>query len=163
VNVLRGARILILGLAYKPEVDILTESPALDLIRLFQAEGAEVDYSDPFVPSAPRSMVHGALSARASGTESRAHDSISSNGNDGRAKGAPSGACQGVAPAGTDEGALASIALDRDSIAAVDAVVVATDHAGFDWDLVADHARLVIDTRNALASRMAGRSNYFKS
>jgi UDP-N-acetyl-D-mannosaminuronate dehydrogenase len=60
-----------------------------------------------------------------------------------------------------DEGdGLRSIVLTPESIAAFDAVVVVTDHAEFDWDLVARHARLVIDTRNALANRMRGRSAY---
>ena len=44
-----------------------------------------------------------------------------------------------------------------------DVVVVATDHRRFDWDLIAAHARLVIDTRNALASRMQGLGNYRKA
>ena len=56
-----------------------------------------------------------------------------------------------------------SIDLDPETLAAFDAVVVATDHPEFDWEMVADHARLVIDTRNALADRMQGRDNYFKA
>lgn len=45
----------------------------------------------------------------------------------------------------------------------IDAVVVATDHKVFDWDMLAAHSRLVIDTRNALASRMSGRDHYTKA
>jgi UDP-N-acetyl-D-mannosaminuronate dehydrogenase len=40
---------------------------------------------------------------------------------------------------------------------------VATDHEAFDWDLIAKHARLVVDTRNALASRLGDRPHYFKA
>jgi UDP-N-acetyl-D-glucosamine dehydrogenase len=47
----RGSRILIMGVAYKRDIDDVRESPALDIIRLLQARGAEVDYSDPWVPT----------------------------------------------------------------------------------------------------------------
>lgn len=46
----RGSRILILGLAYKPNVDDVRESPSLKLIELLQTLGAEVDYHDPHCP-----------------------------------------------------------------------------------------------------------------
>lgn len=45
-----GARILILGVAYKRDVSDTRESPALDIIRLLELDGASVDYSDPHVP-----------------------------------------------------------------------------------------------------------------
>lgn len=48
---LRGSRILVLGAAYKPDIDDLRESPALDVIHLLQAKGALVDYHDPYIPS----------------------------------------------------------------------------------------------------------------
>lgn len=51
---IHGARILILGLAYKKDVDDVRESPSIKLIDLLQARGAEVDYNDPHVPRAPR-------------------------------------------------------------------------------------------------------------
>ncbi len=47
---LRGARVLLLGVAYKADVEDMRESPALDLIRLLRAKGAEVHYNDPHVP-----------------------------------------------------------------------------------------------------------------
>lgn len=46
-----GSRILILGVAYKPDIDDLRESPALDVIHLLQEKGAEVVYHDPYIPS----------------------------------------------------------------------------------------------------------------
>jgi UDP-N-acetyl-D-glucosamine dehydrogenase len=46
----KGSRILVLGVAYKPDIDDLRESPALDVIRLLQAKGAEVSYHDPYIP-----------------------------------------------------------------------------------------------------------------
>jgi len=47
---LNGSRVLVLGVAYKPNVDDLRESPALDVIHLLQAKGAEVVYHDPYIP-----------------------------------------------------------------------------------------------------------------
>jgi UDP-N-acetyl-D-glucosamine dehydrogenase len=47
---LNGARILILGVAYKKDIDDLRESPALTIIELLQKEGAQVSYHDPYFP-----------------------------------------------------------------------------------------------------------------
>ena len=46
----RGSRVLVLGIAYKKDIDDLRESPALEVIRLLQEKGAEVVYHDPFCP-----------------------------------------------------------------------------------------------------------------
>jgi UDP-N-acetyl-D-glucosamine dehydrogenase len=46
----RGSRVLLLGVAYKRDIDDLRESPALEVIRLLQEKGAEVFYHDPFCP-----------------------------------------------------------------------------------------------------------------
>jgi UDP-N-acetyl-D-glucosamine dehydrogenase len=110
------ARVLVLGLAYKPDIDDVRESPALEIIELLQDRGATVDYSDPHVP--------------------RTH-----------------------AMRRYDLG-LASVPLTAEALASYDAVVVVTAHAAFDWPLIARHARLAIDTRNALGSyaeKMGGR------
>jgi UDP-N-acetyl-D-glucosamine dehydrogenase len=48
---LRGSRILVLGMAYKRDIDDLRESPALTVIELLQNRGARVEYNDPFFPS----------------------------------------------------------------------------------------------------------------
>jgi len=45
-----GSRVLILGVAYKPDIDDLRESPALDVMHLLQSKGAEVAYHDPYIP-----------------------------------------------------------------------------------------------------------------
>jgi len=45
-----GSKILVLGVAYKPDVDDVRESPALDIIHLLEADGAQVSYHDPYVP-----------------------------------------------------------------------------------------------------------------
>ena len=48
---LKGAQCLILGVAYKPDIDDIRESPALDVIGLLQKKGATVEYHDPYIPS----------------------------------------------------------------------------------------------------------------
>jgi UDP-N-acetyl-D-glucosamine dehydrogenase len=109
---LNGARVLVLGLAYKPNVDDTRESPSFQLIERLRALGAEVDYSDPHIPRTK---------------PVRAHDLR-----------------------------LESVPLTPASLRSYDAVLVATDHAAFDWKLVAEHAALVVDTRNALAPYASG-------
>lgn len=116
---LRGARVLVLGLAFKPDVDIVTESPALKLVALLRERGAEVAWSDPHVGTAPEAA--GALAGE------RSH------------------------------------ALDAATLERFDAVLVATNHAAFDWELVAEHAQLVVDTRDALGKRLRGSRKYVRA
>jgi UDP-N-acetyl-D-glucosamine dehydrogenase len=104
----KGAKILVLGLAYKPDVDDVRESPSFEIIEKLQELGAEVDYNDPHVPATHRM---------------RSHDLH-----------------------------MRSVPLTPQTLAAYDCVIVSTNHRVYDWQLVADHARLVIDTRNALKS-----------
>lgn len=47
---LNGARVLVLGVAYKKDIDDLRESPSLIIIELLKSRGAEVDYNDPYFP-----------------------------------------------------------------------------------------------------------------
>mgnify|MGYP006376165555 FL=1 len=47
---LKGSKILVLGVAYKPDVSDVRESPALDVIGLLQNKGAKVEYHDPYIP-----------------------------------------------------------------------------------------------------------------
>jgi len=54
----KGARILVLGLAYKKDVDDVRESPSVTLIELLRARGAIVDYHDPHIPSAKPMREH---------------------------------------------------------------------------------------------------------
>jgi UDP-N-acetyl-D-glucosamine dehydrogenase len=106
---LNGARIMIMGLAYKKNVDDLRESPSLRLIEKLEARGASVDYFDPHIPRIPPTREHSTLAGR---------DSVS---------------------------------WSLGSISEYDAVLIATDHEGVDYRLLAQTARLVVDTRNACA------------
>ena len=49
-KVLKGSKVLVLGVAYKPDIDDVRESPALDVIALLKKKGAQVSYHDPFIP-----------------------------------------------------------------------------------------------------------------
>ncbi|MGX0904631.1 UDP-N-acetyl-D-glucosamine dehydrogenase [Roseovarius sp. MBR-79] len=100
---LNGSRILVLGIAYKKNVDDMRESPSVEIMELVRAAGAEVAYSDPHVPVFPKMREH--------------HFDLS------------------------------SVPLTADTLAGFDAVVLATDHARFDYDLIRTHANLVIDSR----------------
>jgi len=115
---LAGAHVLVLGLAYKPDVDITAESPALAVLEHLRERGASVRYSDAHVPVAP---IGAAL----------------------------------------DDGARTSVPLDATNVQRADVVLVVTAHSHLDRDLVARHARLVVDARRALESRMRGDPRYF--
>ena len=54
----KGSKLLVLGLAYKPDVDDVRESPSFQIIQQLKALGADVDYHDPHVPHTPRTRKH---------------------------------------------------------------------------------------------------------
>jgi UDP-N-acetyl-D-glucosamine dehydrogenase len=118
----RGARILILGIAYKKDVDDLRESPALRILEILEARGARVAYNDPHVPT---------LRAR----KLRHYEPIE----------------------------LDSTPLTPEALGEADAVVIATDHAAYDWDEVVERSRLVVDTRNATRGVRQGREKIVKA
>src|SRR5262249_5710092 len=55
---LKGSKILLLGVAYKKNVDDTRESPALEIMELLRGRGAEIAYHDPHVPTLPRTRRH---------------------------------------------------------------------------------------------------------
>jgi UDP-N-acetyl-D-glucosamine dehydrogenase len=63
---LNGARILVIGAAYKKNVDDMRESPSLRLMELIEQRGAAVDYHDPHVPMIPMTREHAGLAGRRS-------------------------------------------------------------------------------------------------
>ena len=115
----RGSKILVLGLAYKPNVDDVRESPSFELIQKLQALGAEVEYNDPHVP--------------------QTHAMRKSN------------------------LGMSSVELSEKSLASYDCVLVATDHAAYDWPMIAEHAALIVDTRGALETYTGDRTNIVKA
>jgi len=105
-----GSRVLVLGLAYKPNVDDERQSPSYRIMELLKERGAEVGYYDPHVPLIRPTRDH----PQWAGTK--------------------------------------SVSWDRSAIEGFDAVIIATAHACVDYQQLADWARCIVDTRNAMAS-----------
>jgi len=55
---LKGSKVLVLGLAYKKDIDDLRESPSIELIELLREKGAKVDYNDPYIPKTHKQREH---------------------------------------------------------------------------------------------------------
>ena len=60
---LSGAKILLLGIAYKKDIDDPRESPSFKIIELLIAKGAKVEYNDPFIPKMPKMRHYPSLAA----------------------------------------------------------------------------------------------------
>jgi UDP-N-acetyl-D-glucosamine dehydrogenase len=103
---LDGARILMLGLAYKKDIDDPRESPAFKLLELLEQKGAEVVYNDPHIPIFPTTPHYKHLKVK-------------------------------------------SVPVTETVLVSVDASLIVTDHAEYDYETIAKHSPLVIDTRNA--------------
>lgn len=63
---LTGARIVLLGLAYKKNVDDMRESPSLRILEILEERGAVVEFYDPFIPVIPKTREHAPLAGRRS-------------------------------------------------------------------------------------------------
>lgn len=100
---LKGAQVLVLGIAYKKNVDDMRESPAVEIMELVKASGGVVSYSDPHIAVFPKMREH--------------------------------------------KFDLRSVNLTPEVLAGFDAVVLATDHQKFDYDMIRSHAPLIIDSR----------------
>jgi len=61
---LNGAHVLMIGVAYKKNVDDMRESPSLRLLELLESHGAEVNYHDPYIPVIPATREHAELAGR---------------------------------------------------------------------------------------------------
>jgi UDP-N-acetyl-D-glucosamine dehydrogenase len=55
---LNGSKVLVLGLAYKKDIDDVRESPSIELIELLSKKGAKVDYNDPYIPKTHKQREH---------------------------------------------------------------------------------------------------------
>ncbi|MFN3701543.1 MAG: nucleotide sugar dehydrogenase [Alphaproteobacteria bacterium] len=63
---IKGSKILLLGVAYKKNVDDMRESPSLKIWETLEGRGAQVDYHDPYIPSIPNTREHKTLTGRSS-------------------------------------------------------------------------------------------------
>src|SRR5262249_32918826 len=104
---LRGSAVLVLGVAYKPNIDDVRESPGIEVIERLLHLGARVEYNDTHVPRTHKMRRH-------------------------------------------DLG-LSSVELTADSLRKYDSLIVITNHDAYDWQMIADNADLIVDTRNALS------------
>ncbi len=118
---MNGSRILMLGVAYKANVDDDRESPAYVLWQMLEDLGAKVDYHDPHVPEIRPSREHSRFAGRR------------------------------------------NVALTADNLRGYDLVLVTTKHENVDYRLVADEARLIVDTRNAFDGVIGKSDGYFKA
>lgn len=100
---INGSQILVLGIAYKKNVDDMRESPSVILMEKLRDLGAQVAYADPHVPVFPKMREH--------------HFDLSSQ------------------------------PVDAQALAAYDCVVLATDHDTFDYPVIRQSARLIVDAR----------------
>ena len=104
----KGAKVLVMGVAYKKNIDDSRESPSAEIIELLRDRGAEVTYHDPFIPTYPSMRKHRID--------------------------------------------LKSVPLTPDTLRAMDCVLILTDHDAVDYGMLSEHATLVVDTRNAMAT-----------
>lgn len=100
---LKGSKIIVLGIAYKKNVDDMRESPSVEIMEILRDKGADVMYSDPHVPVFP---------------EMREHNFD-----------------------------LSSVELTAENLRDADAVILTTDHDRFDYELIKQEAKLIIDSR----------------
>ena len=100
---LKNSKVLILGIAYKKNIDDMRESPSVEVMKLLQQKGAKISYSDPFFPTFPSMRKY------------------SFN--------------------------LHSQSITQESLSKNDAVILATDHDSFDYELILENSPLLIDTR----------------
>lgn len=100
---INGSRILILGIAYKKNVDDMRESPSVMLMEKLRDLGATIAYSDPHIPVFPKMREH--------------------------------------------QFDLSSITLTKQNLADFDCVLLATDHDKFDYTMIKESAKLIVDSR----------------
>lgn len=106
---INGSRVLLVGLAYKANVDDMRESPTFLLMDDFKSRGAEVDYYDQYIPVISRTREH------------------------------------------ANWAGVRSINWDEVTIRSYDAVVIATAHDSTNFKDLGEWAKLIVDTRNAMA------------
>lgn len=102
-KLIENSLILILGIAYKKNIDDTRESPAIEILSQLSKNGAQVHYSDPHVPNFPQKRNY--------------------------------------------QSDLHSTELNIASIKNYDCIILSTDHDLFDYNMIARHASLIVDTR----------------
>lgn len=106
---LKGSKVLIIGLAYKKNIEDTRESPSVEIIELLAENKAVIAYYDPYVSTFPKMRKH--------------HFNLK------------------------------SIDLTIENIKSYDCIIIATDHDNIDYNLIQQHAQLIVDTRGRYRSQ----------
>ena len=182
---IKGSRILIVGVAYKPDVSDTRESPALEIIRLLRDRGAHVHFHDPHVPevsidgttmkSLPMNGtpattnspngVHGSRlprPKRRNGAQSALH-SQSTNRPIDQLTSAPPSLGSRLSALGSPSPVPGFRSSDSEfPISRFDCVVIVTHHSAVDYKSLVKEAALIVDTRNATKDVPFGREKIVK-
>jgi len=172
---IKGSRILIVGVAYKPDVSDTRESPALEIIRLLRERGAHVHYHDPHVPqllvddkilnSIPL-VSHSTIEQPKSTGRNRG--SRSTNGGSGTSRirnprGAANPPSAQLSSLGSSPPPSGFRSTDEQfPVSRFDCVVIVTHHSAVDYKSLVKEAALVVDTRNATKDVPFGREKIVK-
>ena len=100
---IKNSNILVLGLAYKKNIDDTRESPSLEIIKMLIDLGAKVKYSDPYLPKTPKTRKYNFE--------------------------------------------MESVDISKKVINEYDLLLLCTDHDDFDYELIKNKAKLILDTR----------------
>ena len=137
---LRNARVLVVGVAYKANIGDIRQSPAIPIIDQLRFKGAIVAYHDPHVPVLDIDL-HG-------WTEWRRRVNVAVERRRLRAAHADG------QPRRRRYDRLTNASLDVATLEDVDCVVILSKHDGIDYSKIARHARVIIDTRNAISAEL---------
>jgi UDP-N-acetyl-D-glucosamine dehydrogenase len=172
---IKGSRILIVGVAYKPDVSDTRESPALEIIRLLQSRGAYVHYHDPHVPQLllDDKLMKSIPLVRSSTIEqpkstSRNRGSRSTNGSSGTSRirnprGAANPPSAQLSSLGSSPPPSGFRSTDEQfPVSRFDCVVIITHHSAVDYKSLVKEAALIVDTRNATKDVSFGREKIVK-
>lgn len=159
---LRGSKILLLGMAYKADIDDMRESPAIKVLSELLKYGVDVSYSDPYIPLIRAMDSRKIHSGMTGGVDSRLRGNDRRNeGDDGKSRGDDEGNGFPKDTFGNDEKSrgddeegiieLKSNPLTPELLASYDAVIILAPHSSFDYEMIVGNTKLIIDTKNALS------------
>jgi UDP-N-acetyl-D-glucosamine dehydrogenase len=117
---LQGASVLVLGIAYKKDLDDDRESPSLKLLDILKKQGARLRYNDPHIPHLKKTRKY-------------------------------------------DYSSMRSLKLTEKLLKETDLVLLATDHSDYDYEMIARHAQLIVDTRNAVKITKKNKCKIFQA
>jgi len=112
---MNGSKVLLLGAAYKNDIDDLRESPVLDILEFLEKYGADIRYSDPYIPQFKHKGVQ-----------------------------------------------YTSVEPTVEELQDADIIILTTNHSDFNYEMIAQNAKVIFDTRNAFARVKDMKAKYYK-